>query len=45
MINQDEFESKIFIDNKVKEFFNSQLFIDSYLPAKTMRYNDEDFIV
>lgn len=45
MINQDEFESKIFIDNKVKEFFNSQLFIDSYLPAKTMRYDDEDFIV
>lgn len=45
MINQDEFESKIFIDNRVKEFFNSQLFIDSYLPAKTMRYNDEDFIV
>lgn len=44
MINQDEFESKVFIDNKVKDFFNSNLFRDHYLPAETMRYNDEKFI-
>lgn len=44
MMNQDEFESKVFIDNKVKDFFNSNLFRNRYLPAETMRYNDEKFI-
>lgn len=45
MINQDEFESKVFIDDKVKDFFNDKSFKECYLPAETMRYNDDKFIM
>lgn len=45
LINQDEFESKVFIDDKVKDFFNDKSFKECYLPAETMRYNDDNFIM
>lgn len=45
MINQDEFESKVFIDDKVKDFFNDKSLKECYLFAETMRYNDDKFIM